>query len=213
MGQNKFNTDISQIPQKAENGHSIEEGEGQIWLEFLRGSDIALGEIYRMNANRLFNYGRQFTKDENLVLDVIQDVFFELIKNRSKLGIAESVKSYLFASFRRRILRQIKRNQKVIFKANIYLEDGFGFQKNPLHIHQENLYSSDQKAMIEKFCNNLPANQREALMLYYMEEMSYEEVSKVMHLNKVKSARSMIYRALKSLNHMLSPIKNKILTL
>jgi len=211
MEQNKLNINTIRIHSKHESATINEEKEGQIWLEFLRGSDEALGEIYHGYANKLFNYGRQFTKDESLVLDVIQDVFFELIKSRNKLSVAESIKYYLFASFRRKLLREIKRNKKVIFKANFYLEDSFGIQLNPHHIHQENLFTADQKHLIENYCNKLPPNQREAIVLYYLHELSYKEVSKVMHLPKVKSARSMIYRALKRLNQILSPIKDKIL--
>src|SRR5574339_209658 len=73
-----------------------EPGESQVWLEFIRGSDHAIGSIYRSYANKLYNYGRQFTRNDDLVLDAVQDVFLGLIKNRKNLGIATSVKFYLY---------------------------------------------------------------------------------------------------------------------
>ena len=35
--------------------------EGQVWIDFLHGDDKALASLYHQYANKLFNYGRQFT--------------------------------------------------------------------------------------------------------------------------------------------------------
>jgi len=56
------------------------------WITFLKGDDVALAHIYRAYAPKLFNYGRQFTPHDSLVQDAIQDVFFQLVDNRSKLA-------------------------------------------------------------------------------------------------------------------------------
>ncbi|HEX5168760.1 MAG TPA: sigma-70 family RNA polymerase sigma factor [Cyclobacteriaceae bacterium] len=187
-----------------------ENSEGQIWLEFIRGSDHAIGWIYRAYANKLYNYGRQFTRNENLVLDAVQDVFLGLIKNRKNLGLAVSIKFYLYASLRRNLLRQLKRNEKIILKEKILDEDTFilSIDSNPLSLNP--FYSSDQKRIIEQVCNRLPDNQREALVLYYLEGFSYKEIAEIMKLSTVKSVRAMVYRALDSLSDTLSRWKDRL---
>ena len=47
--------------------------EVQTWIDILRGSDQADADLYRFYGNKLFNYGRQFTRKEELVLDALQD--------------------------------------------------------------------------------------------------------------------------------------------
>lgn len=184
------------------------EREGQVWLDFLRGSDVALGDIYRTYSHRLYNYGRQITRDESLVLDAVQDVFLELIKSREKLGVAVSVKFYLYASFRRCLLRQIKRKGKVLLHEDIN-DEGFQIAVDSHHLIAEHVFPSDQKKIIEEMCNKLPPTQREALVLYYFEQMSYKEVAEVMHLSQIKAARNRIYRALDTLARLLLPYKKE----
>ena len=187
-----------------------EKSESQIWLEFIRGSDTAIGWIYRQYANKLYNYGRQFTRDEEVVLDAVQDVFLSLIKNRKNLSIAISIKLYLYASLRRNLLRQITRGRKIIFKGKIVEEDNFkiAIDSNPLSLNP--FYTSDQKKLIEQVCNRLPESQREVLILHYFEEFSYKEIAKIMHLSSVKSARGMVYRALDTLSGLLSRWKGEL---
>lgn len=186
-----------------------EDSEAALWLEFLRGSDHAIGCIYRSYANKLYNYGRQFTRNEQLVLDSVQDVFLGLIRNRNKLGVAASVKLYLYASMRRNLLRQLKRSERIILK-DIIDDDAFRItiDFNPLSL--STFYSQDQKKIIEHGCNKLPPDMREALILYYFEEFSYKEISEIMHRSSVKSVRATIYRALKSLSQSLHQWKDEL---
>jgi RNA polymerase sigma-70 factor (ECF subfamily) len=183
--------------------------EGEMWLEFIRGSNHAIGCIYRLYANKLYNYGRQFTRNEELVLDSVQDVFLTLIKNRKNLGLATSIKLYLYASLRRNLLRQLRRNDRIVLK-DVIDDDMFRIAIDFNTLSLNSLYPLDQKKIIEQGCNKLPADQREALVLYYLEEFSYEEITEILHRPSVKSVRAMIYRALESLSHSLSKWKDAL---
>jgi RNA polymerase sigma-70 factor (ECF subfamily) len=196
-------------------GHALplashEENESQVWLEFVRGNDHAIGQIYRKYANKLYNYGRQFTKNEELVLDAVQDVFLVLIKNRSRLAIAVSVKLYLYASLRRNLLRQLKRVEKIVLHDEVIDETAFQLKINSNPHSLSLLYYSDQKKIIDQVCSKLPGNQREALVLYYLEGFSYKEIAEIMHVSKVKSVRVMVYRAIDSLSKSLSGWKESL---
>jgi RNA polymerase sigma-70 factor (ECF subfamily) len=183
--------------------------EGEMWLEFIRGSNHAIGCIYRLYANKLYNYGRQFTRNEELVLDSVHDVFLTLIKNRKNLGLATSIKLYLYASLRRNLLRQLRRNDRIVLK-DVIDDDMFRIAIDFNTLSLNSLYPLDQKKIIEQGCNKLPADQREALVLYYLEEFSYEEITEILHRPSVKSVRAMIYRALESLSHSLCKWKDAL---
>jgi len=83
-----------------------------IWEEFKKGEEYALTYIYDHHIDFLFLYGKKITKDENLILDVIQDLFFELIRKKKNLGQTDNIRLYLLKSFRRKLIRQIQVNQK-----------------------------------------------------------------------------------------------------
>lgn len=197
--------------QKASPAESSAPDETALWDDFLRGSDSSLAYFYRAYAPRLYNYGRQIINDDDTVSDTIQDLFFDLIRSRSKLSKTTSVKNYLYASLRRKLVR-IKEKQALQvrddsregkFKISFLKDD-----QTPL-----DQFSKEQMRILEEACNELPERQREAIILLYFEEMNYEEIARVMNIGKVRSARALIYRAIDSLKHILDPMKSEFVSL
>src|SRR5690554_3471609 len=80
-----------------------------LWHQFQFGDESAFVEIYKLFGNQLYNYGCQFSADKELVKDCLQDFFIYLRKNRGKFSHTDSIKFYLMKSFKRYILRILKR--------------------------------------------------------------------------------------------------------
>ena len=80
-----------------------------LWESFKRDDSEALSCIYEQNVQLLFRYGKKFTSDNELVKDTIQDLFFDLIRTRKNLGSTDSIKFYLIASFRRKLIATLKK--------------------------------------------------------------------------------------------------------
>lgn len=187
------------------------QNESKTWEDFLKGSDSALAYFYRTYSAKLYNYGRQIINDDDTVNDSIQDLFFELINKRRKLGKTTSVKNYLYASLRRRLIRIKEKSLKHISEES---NEG-RFQISFLKDDQTPLdqFSTEQMRLLENACNELPERQREAIILLYFEELDYEEVAKIMDIGKVRSARALIYRAIDSLKAILTPLKGEFISL
>lgn len=187
----------------------VNSSEGQVWIDFLQGDDKALASLYHQYANKLFNYGRQFTHDKELIADTIQDVFLTLIRTRSKLSVAISVKFYLYAAFRRSLVRQLKHKSKFVTPEDME-DESFQISINADYLSFNPNLNNDQKKIVMHFCNKLPSRQREALVLHYFEDLNYAEIAKAMKLSTTKSARTMVYRALDSLSQLLSTWKKEL---
>src|SRR5690606_31309210 len=173
--------------------------ETQWWIEFLKGDDVAIAHIYRTYAPKLFNYGRQFTPNDTMVQDAIQDVFFKLVDNKSKLGVAHSVKFYLFASFRRILLRSLKKEKKYV--GNEYCEEkGFQIMVDLDFFVVDGYLTKAQKELLKDSCNKLPARQREIISMRFFENMDYSEIADIMGLSNAKTVRTMLYRGLNRLS-------------
>lgn len=197
---NKYSREDSKLP--ADNTDS------SIWLAFLQGSEDALAKLFELYAHKLFNYGKQFTTDTGIINDAVQDVFYQLIKNKEKLGAAHSVKYYLFSSYRRRLLRLLKQHKKLVFDDNLGLTGSFLLTISPDYHGIHTFLTVDQKQILEDACNKLPVRQREILALYFFEGMTYMEIADVMEFSQVKSARKLLYRALSSLGGLLEKHKD-----
>ena len=194
------------------NTYSNEEEKDEmiIWSNFQEGSEEALIYIYRKYASVVYNYGCQFTNDKEYVWDCVQDLFCEMIKNRKRLGKVISIKGYLFKATKRKIFKGLKKINKTLIVDN---SDGlFEISIPPGIASIGQSVGNDQNKIIEGYINELPAHQREILLLYFYEGLSYQEIADIFEV-KVKSIRTMTYRALEKLSVQLKANKDLILTL
>lgn len=192
-----------------EGSYSASIDEQKVWESFMTDDPEALSEIFRVYSNKLYNYCRQFTPDDALIWDVIQDQFYDLIRRKKNLTQPNSVLAYLLSSVRRKLVSRLQHDKRVGLQS--FDPDRHAFQ---IQISKENeLIDSEltrqQKDVIEKACNELPVKQREAILLRFYEGLSYEEIAEIMGMTKNKSARALVYRGLASLSSKLSPFDPK----
>ena len=177
----------------------LEKDERQMWECFLQGEDQGLIYLYRKYVEDLFRYGQQFSRRYEFVQDSIQELFYELIDKRKKLSSAKSVKAYLFSSLKRKMLRDIRKEEKVQLESHGFL---FSFAEMPVSISQD-LKEQDMAMIFEKI-NELPSSQREVIFLYFYQGLGYAEIADIMNV-KVATARTLTYRALENLEKELGP--------
>lgn len=173
--------------------------EHEIWKAFNKGNTEVINMIYQQNVDLMYNYGRQILNDSELVKDCIQEVFFRLIKSQHNTTHITSARAYLLKSLKREILRKKEKNGKYNFKESFEEEKPFGItlseEMKPIEVH----FTDKKKSLLTAALNNLPKKQREAVLLYYYEGFTYEEISQIMEIKLVKSARKLIYKAIASI--------------
>ena len=72
------------------------------------GDDMALKLIYDKYWNQLFNSAYNILHDQQACEDIIQDIFINFWNKRDVIEIRVSLKSYLFASTRYEVYRQVR---------------------------------------------------------------------------------------------------------
>lgn len=174
----------------------------KIWDDFRKGESYALSHIYYQNAQLLFRYGKKFSKDDEIIKDSIQDLFFDLIQTRSKLGETDNINFYLLCSFRRKLLRNIQK-QNLIFDANDEKtpKPEIVYSVERELIEKEELTAREQA--VQKALKNLSAKQREILYYRFTCNFDYDQICEIMSL-KYDSARKQVSRSLKALKVALS---------
>lgn len=180
----------------------------ETWELFRNGDQAALTFIYQSYADKMYNYGCQFTNKHELVSDCIQELFTEIITKRKRLGQAVSIKFYLFKSLRRKLFRAVRKENKQQKRAQHKGSEGFNILEDGSVKFIDQEFSSFQKKIITEECNQLPPRQKEALMLYFYEGLSYNEIAMTLGMTKTKSARVLIYRAIDSLSSRLNKYKH-----
>lgn len=177
--------------------------EEDCWSDFLGGDKTALDRIVKANYNLLYNYGRKFTTDADLVKDCIQELFLTLWKNRANIGLTASVRNYLLKAMRRRL-------QEALVKVGVHYADSLEFlamQPSPSP-EADRVQQEDQAALNQKIVQaftSLSRRQQEIIYLRFYLEADSMEIAHIMGLN-----RQSVYNLLKS---ALDRLKEVSLTL
>ena len=155
----------------------------QMWQNLLLGDRNALGKLMQTFFHPLANYGLRFTSDKELIKDSVQELFIVLWERRDKLATSVNLKSYLFTSFRRLLLRKLKKIHKTstITLDPIYV-DSFSFV---LCIESKIIASEQAKSLSNHFNQliaTLPERQREVVYLKFFESLSREEIANILEI-------------------------------
>ena len=171
--------------------------EEQLWKHFTGGNEKALEELIRLFGKPLALYGRKLVKDDALIQDCIQEVYIQLWQYRSGLRQVTEIRPYLFTCLRRKIITALKRES--IFVPNSPEPDlpfliEFSVEARLI----ENELEAERVQTINRFINQLPKRQKEAVYLRFFENMSNDEIAEVMGI-KYQTATNLIHDALSSL--------------
>ncbi len=177
------------------------ESDLKIWDDFRSGEKYALSHIYFQYVGLLYQYGRKFTKDSDLVKDTIQDLFFDLIRTRENLGPTDNIRFYLLCSFRRKLAQNLIKNQAAAPVQPVESTPNIVYSIEDELIGRESL--SHRERIVQKCLDELNPRQREILYYRFTCNLEYDEICELMSL-KYDSARKLVHRALESLKKIFS---------
>ncbi|AWW32891.1 sigma-70 family RNA polymerase sigma factor [Echinicola strongylocentroti] len=176
----------------------------EVWSSFKNGDETAFNYIYRKHAAELYNYGMQVCQQNEWVLDCLQAMFVDVRRKRMRLGDVHSIKGYLFTVFHRELFKLIRKKRKDEFVSLENSTDQFLIEAS----HETKLIDQElvgeRKKELEEALNQLTKRERQAILLLYQEELSYREIADLMAFKEVKTARSLVYKAMAKLKEIVN---------
>lgn len=170
-----------------------------LWCQFKNGSEESFVLVFRKYYNQLINYGCKITPNKTFVEDAIQDLFIDLWRTQGKAEIV-SLKAYLFKAFKFKLIKSLNNAVKTNpFISEIH-EPGFELSHEMFMIIDQ-----DNQALSQKVFNaiqELSARQKEVIYLRFHQNLSYEEVSEIMHIN-YQASRNLVYQSIKVLKKII----------
>ena len=169
-----------------------------LWTALKSGDLKAFSTLYKVYYPLLHNYGLKISNNNiGLTEDCLQDFFLYIYQHRENLADLNSIKPYLFVSFRRSLFREMKKSLK---KVNFDKEEDFfieiNFSAEELMIEQE-IVCFKQKSIV-KLLNELSSRQKEVLYLKYYSDLSIDEIANVLEIN-YQSVLNLIHKGIKKL--------------
>jgi RNA polymerase sigma factor (sigma-70 family) len=170
--------------------------EVQVWDQFRLGDQQAFTTLYQHFVQPLYAYSLGVTNDKELIKDCLHDLFVELWKNHATLGPTTSVKFYLMASIKRKIIRNMETSMKHFNHHVNYMKDFVEeemSQESLLIKYEEEVVSNKQ---LTNCMNLLSKRQREAISLRFFHNMDTDQISNSMRINP-QSVYNLIFGALR----------------
>lgn len=174
------------------------------WAALRRGNVEALGTLYDMYANMLFNNAIQTIGDRDVVKDEIHNLFLDLYKYANTLADVKNIEGYLITSLKRRLYRYGNSNVKNFeneWELSLHQTKNDRYK---VSCHEEKLVAMEieveAKSRLEKIMSNLTEHQQKVLRLRFSDEKTYEQIAEDLGLN-VSSARTQVYRTLKTIRN------------
>jgi RNA polymerase sigma factor (sigma-70 family) len=169
--------------------------DSKIWSDFKNGNGDVLIYLYHKYVAQLLRFGIQFAP-RDVVKDSIQDLFLYLKERKDQTVEVKNISAYLYKSLYRII------NKKVDLAKNLSSLDMINEVKGWRIVVSDEVklieqeQRNEQSNKLQDGLDNLSAKQRQALLLYYYEGFTHQEITDIMDLKNKSSVRKLIYRAI-----------------
>jgi len=156
--------------------------EKSIWHLFVEGDINAFSTLFKTYYSQLHNYGLKISGNLVHTEDCLQSFFVYLFDNRKNLGTISHIKSYLFVSYRRALLKYLKKERKFTTYEEVFERSTvFEFSHEELMVEQE--FTKIRVHALTKLLNSLSPRERETIYLRYYTGLSTNEIAEVMNIS------------------------------
>lgn len=177
-----------------DSSHSISQSDEELWAKIKKGQKDPFRALFLRYYDSLFNYGLSVCAEEEIIEDCLQELFYQIWKGRSSLSDVQNVKGYLWISFRRRLMKQIKKrhsSRKGSVQFNVNMKKVMSIERAIIDEEKQ----QQNRLRLQQVFDDLSHREREVLFLKYYEGMSYSEIGTILDI-EYQTVRNYMYRAI-----------------
>ena len=181
-----------------------------LMLRVKRGDRAAFAELVGKYRQSLFNFIFRTLRDETETEDVAQNTFLQVYKSRARYRRTAKFSTWLFTIARNLCLNEIRRRSRHPAES---LEETHTehddqpqrqYEDKKVFLPTENVLHGELARKIEAALDELPENQRTAILLCRQDEVSYEEIAEILDCS-LSATKSLIHRGRETLKEKLKP--------
>lgn len=167
-----------------------------LYRKFLKGDEKSFDVLMNRYMEKLIYFINGFVKNLDVSEDLAQDVFVYILLNKKHYDFKYSLKTYLFMIGKSRALNYLKKNSKIIELDN----KDFLIDEDEI---EEIIFKKEKNKRVRDVIKQLPLEQRQAVYLADIEEISYKEICDILDISMSK-AKTLIHRGRQKLKKMLN---------
>lgn len=177
----------------------------------LKGGDISvLGEVFELYHKTLFSFAYHILRDKEDARDAVHDVFAKLCNKPETWDRIVDFKGYLMASVRNHCIYFLRCKSSSQLKATEYQAYHTGINSNAsdsLGIFEQQVQNQEE-TFIENILSFLPRKRRAVIRLFYLEDLSYQQISEELGITKhtVKTQLRLARSSFCQLKHLIQTV-------
>lgn len=143
-------------------------------------NEVAFSVLMNRYQPKLLRYGRRFLSENDPIEDVVQEVFIKTYQNIQSFDIKRSFSPWIYRIAHNMFANTLRHNSRVplitvdldMFSAHT------AYEIDPA----EDEDRENAKTMIDRGLKMLDPIYREIIILYYLEQLGYQEIANVLHV-------------------------------
>lgn len=155
----------------------------------------ALADIYDTHSPGIYRYSMRLLGDELLAEDCVAETFARFLRSlQEQRGPRDHLQAYLYRIAHNWIVDSYRNGRETVELSDVV--------RSEADVPEEEAAKRIRRKQVRNAIHRLTPDQQQVISLKYLEEMSNEEVARVMR-KPVGAVKSIQHRALRSLHRLL----------
>jgi RNA polymerase sigma-70 factor (ECF subfamily) len=186
------------------------EPDAALMLRVKQGDGAAFAALVDKYKQPVLNLVYRMLHDATEAEDLAQNVFVQVFRSAHRYEVSAKFSTWLFTIARNLALNELRRRSRHPSESMDATRPEHDdqplqqFEDKKTFSPPESLLHRELEQKIERALAELPENQRTAILLCRQDELSYEEIAKVLGCS-LSATKSLIHRGRETLKHKLKP--------
>ncbi len=189
----------SDILRKGKRQERRQLNEESVWLEQARqGDKSAFGKIIEAYQSPVFNLAYRMLNNANEAEEAAQEAFIRAYTRLDSYNPAHKFSTWLLSITSNYCIDLIRKRRAVLLSIDEPLPPHPALMSDRTASPESQAVQGEQEQMVQRLLQELPEDYRQAVVLRYWYELSYEEIAEMMETS-VSAIKSRLFRARKQL--------------
>lgn len=159
----------------------VEMTDEEIALRVQGGDSEAFGMLVERYQAKLMRYARKFLSDTDDATDIVQDIFIKTYENIQSFDATRRFSPWIYRVAHNEFVNALKKRANRSFVLTVDMDTVFPHLASPETADSATM-ERDMRATLEKHLAGVSAKYREPLVLYYLENLDYKEISEILQI-------------------------------
>lgn len=168
------------------------------YRRFLNGDKEAFKVLVEYYGANLIYFINGYVKDITVAEDLMEETFCDLVWFKSRYKGKSSFKTYLFSIARNKAVDYLKKKSRTTHNSLDDIAESISDDSDLENM----IIQKEEYRQLYSALSKINDDYRNVLYLYYFEDLSYDEIAKVMKKNN-KQIKNLMYRAKQALKTIM----------